>query len=416
VATSVRDACSAGASAKTVAASRETTAANGLHPRHARACQRLHDGEPAPGQHDAQRGAQARDQQRLRHHQARDRDARGSDGEPDQQLAGAPVPAGQQQQRDVGAGDQQHQAHRGQEEQQRAPGALHHVVLERHDRHAQVGGRVHRLLGADLGGDAAHLVLHGGERGAGADAPQRGVAGVVPRGEPRLVDLQRPPHLGVLEPVGLSRQQQVEVGRQHSDDLVRHAAQLHLAPDHARVAAETPNPHAVAEQHHRRSVRDVLLGPDLPAQLRLHAEEREEIGRHRAQVHRLRVVRAAQDLLPPGGQRDLLEQPAALAVVAHVERVDRRQVLGALAELVPEDGEPFGRAVGERPQQDAVHDAEQRGRRAHAQPAGEDRGRQEAGAARQGAHGEAQVVEHGGRLLATVGAGPRRRGPNRLRL
>ena len=69
----------------------------------------------------------------------------------------------QQQVGDVGAGDEQHQPDRAEQDQQRRPGVLHDVVVQRHRPDPEVRGRVLLELLPELGGDPVHLGLGLGE-------------------------------------------------------------------------------------------------------------------------------------------------------------------------------------------------------------------------------------------------------------
>ena len=114
-----------------------------------------------------------------------------------------------------------------------------------------------------------------------------------------------------------------------------------------------------------------------------------------ADLHDLRVRIAAEDHLLAGGDRQLLERLAAIAIVAVVERVHGRQILRAVAEHVPQHGQAFGRSVRQRPEQHAVHHAEERGAGTDAERERRDGQSQEALAARQRSECESKVLNHG---------------------
>ena len=67
--------------------------------------------------------------------------------------------AREQQVRDVGARDEQHERHRAEERQERRPRVLDDVVLQRHDADAHVRRLVFGMLLPELPGDAVHLGL-----------------------------------------------------------------------------------------------------------------------------------------------------------------------------------------------------------------------------------------------------------------
>ena len=99
--------------------------------------------------------------------------ASGADRRAHDDLAAARRGARQQQIGDVGAGDEQHEAHRAEQHEQRLPRRADDGLMERRDAHALVAVAA-RVLGGQPGGDAGHLRL--GSRPAMRRSPRRPTA------------------------------------------------------------------------------------------------------------------------------------------------------------------------------------------------------------------------------------------------
>ena len=87
------------------------------------------------------------------------------------------------------------------------------------------------------------------------------------------------PRRGHPEFDGLVLEGKPEARRHHADDLAGVAVHPQRAAKHVRVAAETPLPQAVAEDHHA-AARRVLRRQEAPAQRGRDAERREQAGRN----------------------------------------------------------------------------------------------------------------------------------------
>src|SRR5438093_11682104 len=94
----------------------------------------------------------------------------------------------------------------------------------------------------------------------------------------RRVDGERKPRLRAAG--GAEMEWQAGIGGHDADDLVRFAGDAEVAADDGGIGAETPLPERVAEYHHARAVRPVLVSGEAPAQHRPHAQNREEVGVH----------------------------------------------------------------------------------------------------------------------------------------
>ena len=157
------------------------------------------------GHHEAERPAGQREQpalgQELPDHRPAARAQRGAERE----LALPDRRPHQQQVGDVGAGDHQHETDRAEQDQQRGPGMLDDVLLQRHGPDAHLRAGMLRELLAELQRDAVHLRLCLGEGHARLEPAEHREERVVPRRRLAVVELQRRPHLGVRDQERLGR-------------------------------------------------------------------------------------------------------------------------------------------------------------------------------------------------------------------
>ena len=113
-------------------------------------------------------------------------------------LLGAPVGAHQHQVGEVGAGDEQHERDRAEQDEQRQPGVADQVVVQRHDQRAPVlvVGRVLLLPGAR---DRVEIGLRRAPRHARLQLGHGAIVVVVAHGAIVGLPRQRHPHLHLLE-------------------------------------------------------------------------------------------------------------------------------------------------------------------------------------------------------------------------
>ena len=246
-------------------------------------------------------------------------------------LARAAGGAGQHQARQVGAHDEQHQADRAPQDEQRRALFLDQAALERLDPEAGGGpaaGRAARGL-PRRARDRRHLGLR---LLPGDPRPHAGEHGVVlaltlagGRGAHRGPDLGR---CGRPEPF-----------RHHADHRVRLAAEQDRAAQDARVRPEGAAPQAVGEHGERGAARHVLLGGEGAAERGSHPEDLEETGAHPLLVD-VRGPAVGEEVDPgdPVRERGLVDR---LGVVAH--RLPGGPGLGQDVELLPVRGAVVGR-------------------------------------------------------------------------
>ena len=230
--------------------------------------------------------------------------------------------------------------------------------------------------------DAAGLcrrLLRGNARPKPPEGGER-LGGGILRG--RRFDDVRQPEFGF-------RSREAEPLGQHADDHVRIAAEVDGGSDDGRIRCETVRPGAVAQQHDALRAGPRFLLQEEPPHVRRHSEQREQ---------RRRDPGAAQGGAAPlgGGSPvggELLERLGVLLQQGHraVRQEHVRKVFqgdGLLADA--HDG--AGIRVRQRPQQDAVDDAEHGGVRPDAQREDEHHGGREAGTSPQAADRVAQVA------------------------
>ena len=322
---------------------------------------------------------------------AASRAERRADGE----LAVPPQQARERQVRHVGARDQQHQAGRPEQDQQHRPGIPRHLF-------AHAGGRRREAGAGPIGG----LVVRGEAPADDVDVGRRPLAGDA-RLQP-AEDVQDREHARVLIDPALGRgakrarrRRHVDVVllrvvrhvRQHADDGVRPVVHLEHLPDDVPVAAELALPVRVADDQHRRRARLVVVGHERAAEDRLDAEDAEEVRRDHAGVDAIGLA-ALQQVEIHLVEFDQRLELGRLVAVGEVF-LDRHAGVGAADERrrLADQHQPIAVGVGQRLQEHAVDDAEDRGVRADPEPERQDREQREAAVLEQRAHAEAQVVQ-----------------------
>ncbi len=349
--------------------------------------QRQHEREPQRGKVEGDLGKPRQVAGGERHQQAQravgqaepDDAAEHAEGDAfEQQLAGDPPGSGAQrganrqlllprfgpdeeQVGDVGAGNEEHQPNRAHQHPQDGAHVADEVVLERADarrdarllehldaaaRERREAGERHRHQPRGVGGRL-------GDRGAWFEPPQALVAELPEE------------HLAAIEPVwdderNLAVEKAERLG-QHTDDLAWLAVEHQHAADRRAVAAKLVPPVARGQHDCLRASRRIVRPGECPAEHRPDPEHRQDaIGdEQRARLFGLGKTRHAHRAGVP--EADVLEHPAVLAVGEVQERrgagpVDVDPWCGMI-----EGDELVGARVGQRLQEDALDDAEDRG-------------------------------------------------------
>ena len=213
----------------------------------------------------------------------RDAAAPGADRRTNRNLAPAAGRANEQQVGDVRARDQQHEADRARQDQQRRLNVPHQHLLHPLDAEG--------LVRPERGGKLRAVIL-GGELQPRTRLLQRD-ARLQPSGDRKVmalirrlrIDLKRSPQLR-LEAEALD----VEARPEDADDGVRLAAEHDGPADDSRVAAEPARPQPVAHDDDMRRARTILLFGERAAAKDRRAEQPEEVGAHLPSAKLLRRV------------------------------------------------------------------------------------------------------------------------------
>ena len=128
---------------------------NVREPREARRRQGLQEIRAPRRDQQAGGAADQAEQQAFGQHLAQQSAPPGAERRPNRQLALPRGRAGEQQVRDVGAGDQQDEAHRTEQDDQRPLDVTHDLLVHRHEADTDPG--VHWILFLQPRGDGVHL-------------------------------------------------------------------------------------------------------------------------------------------------------------------------------------------------------------------------------------------------------------------
>ena len=293
--------------------------------------------------------------------------------------------AREQEVRDVRARDQQQKTDRGEQHQQEGPHIADDVLFHGHERDPEilVG---HRIGRREIAGDGVHLGLRLRESHArfqAADCVRADVDGAIAKR-----DVVPPADGGVDVPL---RSIEREVRGDHPHHGIWRAVEHDHTPQHGGGRPEPALPEPAAEQDGRSSAEPVVGSAEVAADDRRLAERAEEIRGDHGTAEALRLVRAGEVVVliaVDGHRRERLRHALPVEEIQVADRpfVESRRV-------VVDGGELAGVGIGERVEQHAVDDGEERGVRADAEREGEHGGRREAGRLEQHANRVAQIVQ-----------------------
>ena len=288
--------------------------------------------EAAIRDEQAERRAQQAEEHALRQQLAHQPRSTGAERRPDGHL---PLPAGrprEQQVGDVGARNQEHQHH----------GAHHRggrdLERQRHQFVAQRSGpcapAIVVAIGAcELAGDFGQLTAGRRDRCVRRQTATRGQRALATGGgvferhhrDPELRDLRK-----------------LKTGRHHPNHGVGRAVDDQHAADDRLVGGVAALPEAVAQHHDRRRPGPIVVRCELPADHRMHTEQRKEVPRHRRSLEPLgfdafgnrqasvgiggEAGEAARLRLPVA--EVLIRDPAAIAGARDLSGIQHREAFG----------------------------------------------------------------------------------------
>jgi hypothetical protein len=312
-----------------------------------RRAQRAH---PPPGEPAAEDAARRGQRQALDGRLPDQLGASRAESEAHRRLPAARERARQQQVRGVAARHQQHEKDGAEHDEQVGPHVARVQLAEGDGTQREPGVRVGELL-REPARDAVQLRLQARDAVRAPDARDphdiAKVALVVAR---EAAD----------RPVHLDLPREIEAARRDAVDLVtRRVIERDLAADHVRAAAEVRLPSAVAEDDAvvPLAIRD--LRPAV-AQLQRRAEDAEQVPRaeHGPPLPRPPLAAVVVPAEAAGVRGDLLE---ARNLLADVEDLAHRQLAGLAAAQRVDLDELVGVLERKRPDQQRVHEAEDRG-------------------------------------------------------
>ena len=169
---------------------------------------------------------------------------------------------------------------------------------------------------------------------------------------------QRDPRLGSCLP----ERREPERRRHDADHAIRLAVDDDRAPDHCRVAAETPDPQSVGEHDDAHVAGHVVFG-DRPANERSSAKHVEQRAGHLQRRHALGAPLSGQVGAPRLCGGHPAERPRRAADIVEIGRRHR----AAHRAAVQDRHEAVGLSIGQRRQQHASHHGRKRGDRPDAQ-------------------------------------------------
>ena len=325
-----------------------------LEPRNTLRTHRQHRPQERERQPESGRHAGERQHSRLREQLAHETAASRPERGPDRQLPSADGAAGDEQVGDVGAGDEEHEHARTQQQEEERP-----VIAD-----VRIDDRPH---GRGVLGDWRRAVrirfgrrLHGSNRRVLALAERHPIAHPADqRQEARLMKVgvvarhgQRDPELREF------RGERLERRRHHADHGARRAVHLDRPSEDRAVPAEPGAPRPVADHRDVVAPGRVFLGEERSAHRRRDAERLEVFMRHACAADQLGRVASANRETRVDPRRDRLERVPRL--VAEEEEVHRRSTTPRPAPHDPHGHDAVGVPERQRPEDDGVQRREHR--------------------------------------------------------
>ena len=290
--------------------------------------------------------------------------------------------ANQQQIRNVGAGNQEHQTDGAKQYVKGRTSIADHQLLPQDHAEATVRSQRAGVCGAILVGGQLQLSVGHGHGDAGLQARDHAeVVGLVRRSELKLK--------GQPEISGIIRN---ELAADYAYDLIRLSVELNISADDRAICAESPVPQTVTQYHHVSAMGAIFRGGKSPARDHGRAQNRKII---RADMHALHllgpiVAGEVQSGAAAVVRRNLVKDSCLLppdVELGHVRARERTLIAG-----VHQMDKRLGVGIREGLEQNCIDDGEDG--RIRADPDGNHKNgdHRECWGFQQRAHGEANVV------------------------
>ncbi len=317
---------------------------------------------PARQQH-AERAAQKEQQRALDEHLPDETRPARPERRPDDALSRSRHGARQQEVGDVGARDEQHEAHGAEHQQQSLVGlAIRRRVVLVERRHAEAAPLVRsRIVQLEPAGD--RLELGPGLRERHARLEAREDIEVAMASALRVLGR----HQGLQEIAPVPQ----HVRRQHADDRERAVIGPESPADDVRVRGKMASPVGLGEEHDTVVAGPLVVENEPAAEKGLHAQGGEPPARHEGACDRLAGSAHGRDgEVRPVIGGDLLEHGG---LVPDVHEIRKRDVVdGVRRSASPDLDQPPGILVRQGTEHNRVDDAEDRGVGADAERKGRD--------------------------------------------
>ena len=198
--------------------------------------------------------------------------------------------------------------------------------------------------------------LAGGDRGL--QSPEQADHPAVATGDECGIRAERTGHRRHVDVVSIRI-----LGERRQDPHYRVNLVVHgeVPPDYGGISSEGALPVLVAEQQYRGRALLLILRSEVAAQQWLHAENIEEIPRYDPCLHTLRLAPAEEDKRHVVVLDQAVEAAVLAPNVVHLRNRESRGGKPGRGRLLAQQHDALAIGVGQRLQQDGVHDAEDGG-------------------------------------------------------
>ena len=271
----------------------------------------------------------------------------------------------QQQPRNIGACYQQHHQHCHKQRAQQRPGRGHRLLSQRQRVSADVNRRhARRKIPHDLLRHPIRVLRCLTLRHPILQPRHHAVS---PRAHVLLRELvgrqaQRNPHLRLIQ--SSRHQRKLKASRHHPDNRIRLPVQHNGLPQHSRIAMVPVQPQRVADYRQRLTPVVFLLRKHAP-QHRRNAQRRKCPSSEPRAVDQLRRRVARQLIARPREPAHRRERIRGPLIRRNLARCHAR--IRPVAHVIAHDHQPVRIGERQRPQQDSLHQREDRDGRAHAE-------------------------------------------------